>query len=104
MTTSLWSVALFDVLENSEFLVTAGLLILALGGGSLVIFFINRWKKQTTRDKHRSIDALNTYRTMYERGELSKAEYEAIRGHVSSQARNEILDAVHKKTNEKQPP
>jgi hypothetical protein len=82
------------LLENADFLTAMGLLlaVILLGGGTLI--WLDRWrKKQAARDATRSVDALSSYRALYDRGEISREEYQTIRGQLAHQMREE-LDAV----------
>ena len=92
------------LLENSDFLLTLGLLLAVILGGGFALLWLDRWrKKQATRDQTRSVDALSAYRDLYDRGEISRAEYETIRGQLAYQMREEIdaaLEARKKKAKE----
>jgi hypothetical protein len=86
------------LLENADFLLTLGLLLAVILGGGFALLWLDRWrKKQAARDQTRSVDALSAYRTLYDRGEISRAEYETIRGQLAYQMREEIDAALEAK-------
>src|SRR4051812_17713782 len=78
------------LLENSDFLISVALLLVALLGGGIVLLWLDRWRKKQAARQTRSVDALSAYRDLYDRGELSRAEYEVIRGQLAHQMREEI--------------
>jgi len=83
------------LLENADFLLTLGLLLAVILGGGFALLWLDRWrKKQAARDQIRSVDALSAYRNLYDRGEISRAEYETIRGQLAHQMREEIDAAM----------
>jgi hypothetical protein len=76
--------------QSVEFLVTVGLLVLILLGGAVVLYITDVWRKKQLAPDRESADALTTYRAMYERGEITEAEYHAVRNRVASQLRHEV--------------
>jgi hypothetical protein len=78
------------LLENSDFLLSIAFLFVALLGGGVILLWLDRWRKKQAAGEMRSTDALSAYRALYERGELSKGEYELIRGQLAHQMREEI--------------
>jgi hypothetical protein len=60
---------------------TAGL-ALALLAGALVIWLVDRWRKQSTTTTN-TAEELTEFRGMYERGEITEEEYVRLRNRVS---------------------
>jgi len=82
------------LLEDADFLLTLGLLLAVILLGGFALLGLDRLrKKRAAADQTRSVDALSSYRTLYDRGEISRTEYETIRGQLAHQMREEI-DAV----------
>lgn len=64
---------------------TGGLLL-----GALVIAWIDRWRKRVNTDKITPTEQLSNFRSLYERGELSREEYDRIRSRLSQKIRQEL--------------
>jgi hypothetical protein len=64
---------------------TAGL-ALALLLGALVIWLVDRWRKQSAKTTN-SAEELTDFRGMYERGEITEEEYGRLRTRVSGRMR-----------------
>ncbi len=79
-----------NLFQSVEFLVTVGLLVLILLGGAVVLYFTDVWRKKQLAPDRESAEALTVFRTMYERGEITAAEYEAVRTRVATQLRQEV--------------
>jgi hypothetical protein len=79
-----------NLFQSVEFLVTVGLLVLILLGGAVVLYFTDVWRKKQLAPDRESAEALTTFRAMYERGEITEAEYEAVRTRVATQLRQEV--------------
>lgn len=57
-------------------LIFAGILLVA----AVVFLFFDRWRKRPTGESARDVSlSLNSFKEMYERGELTEAEYERIK-------------------------
>ena len=68
------------MVKNQDFIVWsvvfAGVLILA----AVVFVFFDRWRKKPTGESTRDVSlSLNSFKEMYENGELTEAEYERIK-------------------------
>ncbi len=70
-------------------LTTAGL-IAALLVGALVILFVDRWRKRPSEQRFTSGDQLAHFRELYEEGEISREEYDRIRGRLQERLRKEM--------------
>ena len=73
-----------------EFFLSVGLLISVLLGGAVVFFFIDRWRKRQLSPGRETTDTLSSFRTMFERGELTEAEYRKVRDRVAARMREEV--------------
>jgi hypothetical protein len=77
------------VWEDPRVLVWTGVLTGGLLLGALVIAWVDRWRKRAAADDGVAADQLVTFRSLYERGELSREEYDRIRARLSSQLRQQ---------------
>ncbi|HVK15159.1 MAG TPA: hypothetical protein VM597_40845 [Gemmataceae bacterium] len=77
--------------QSVEFLVTIGLLVLILLGGAVVLYVTDVWRRKQLAPDRESADALTSYRVMFERGEITEAEYVAVRNRIAAQMRQEIV-------------
>jgi hypothetical protein len=86
----MWAVVLFaqagradkDPFRQPEVIWGTAGLALALLAGALVIWLVDRWRKQTTVTTH-SAEELTDFRGMLERGEITEEEYAKLRTRVS---------------------
>ncbi len=79
-----------NLLDSTEFLVGTVSLIAALLGGAVVIWYLDRWRKQQQRGAAESTESLTHFRELFENGEITETEYKRIRGKVSTQMRKEV--------------
>ncbi len=77
--------------QSIEFWVSVGLLVLILLVGAIVLYFTDVWRKRQLAPGRDSTEALSTFREMYERGEITEAEYHAVRDRVAAQMRQEVM-------------
>jgi hypothetical protein len=80
-------------LEPGELLMVALPLIGLLLVAALVLFFVDRWRKRRTvvdSDACAPNDQLSHFRSLYERGEMSREEYESVRALLAGQLRKEL--------------
>lgn len=78
---------------SPEFLLTAGLLAAVLLGGAVVLFVLDRWRKRQLSGREESVESLTSFRAMYERGELTETEYQAVRDKMARQVKREVAAA-----------
>ena len=71
---------------------TAGL-ALALLGGALVIWLVDRWRKKATATTTNTAEELTDFRGMYERGEITEEEYVRLRNKVSGRMKEALSPA-----------
>jgi hypothetical protein len=82
----LWAANLLTV----EFLVTVGLLVLVLLVGAAVLHYTDAWRKRQLLPPHESAESLSSFREMFERGEITEAEYLAVRDRVAARVKQEV--------------
>lgn len=82
--------AITNLLDSTEFVVGTAALIAVLLSGAVVIWYLDRWRKQRERGASESTESLTNFRALFENGEITEEEYKRIRGKVSSQMRREV--------------
>jgi hypothetical protein len=65
-------------------------LVAALLLGALVIAVVDRWRKRSSSDRLTPGEQLSQFRSLYEKGELSREEFERIRTLLGEQLREEL--------------
>ena len=79
---------------STEFLLTLGLLVVVLMTGAVVFFFLGRWRQHQFADHEgETVESLTSFRTMYERGELTESEYQAVRDKMARKVKQEVAAA-----------
>ena len=76
---------------STEFLVTIGLLIATLLGGAVVLYFTDIWRKKQFSAGHESLESLTHYRALFDRGEITETEYQAIRARVATRVKQDVV-------------
>jgi len=84
------AVAATNLLDSTEFIVGTVSLVAVLLGAAIVLWALDRWRKQEARRNLESTESLSNFRALFERGEISEAEYKRIRDRVSNQMRREV--------------
>lgn len=80
-----------NTLLTVEFLVTVGMLVLVLLVGAAVLHYTDAWRKQQQLiPPHESAQSLSSYRELFERGEITEAEYAAVRDRVAARVKQEV--------------
>lgn len=64
-------------------------LLVALLLGALVLYFVDRWRKRPMRASSESSDQLTHFRSLYERGEMTREEYERVKGLLTGELQRE---------------
>ncbi len=82
--------AVTNLLDSTEFLVGTVSLVAVLLGGAVVIWALDNWRKKEAQRGIASTESLTDFRALFERGEISEAEYKRIRERVSNQMRREV--------------
>jgi hypothetical protein len=80
-------------------------LVIALLVGALIIAIVDRWRKRHGVARVDSGDQMAHFRALYERGELSKEEFEQIRARLGVRMRRELRLSTHPEVDQvKNPP
>lgn len=80
-----------DLLQNTDFLWMTGALVATLLVGALILSRVERWRKRQMSDSAGAdIEQLTSFRAMYERGELSKEEYDRIKSKEAQRLRDKV--------------
>lgn len=78
------------LLENSEFLLACGLMALVLFGGAIVLSYFDRRRKRQEAAFSDSTSQLDSYRELYENGEITEKEFLRLRERVAGAMKKEI--------------
>jgi hypothetical protein len=65
-------------------------LIAVLLLGAVLVYLVDRWRKRLQSERPSAGDQLTSFRALYERGELSREEYERIRNKLGQKLRQEL--------------
>jgi hypothetical protein len=76
-------------LLDGRFLLTSAILALSLLIGAIVIAFARRWLEMSRRGAAPANDQLAHFRALYEKGELSREDFQKIRDVLTQQIRHE---------------
>jgi hypothetical protein len=95
-----------DLLQDPEFLWWVGALMATLLVGAFILSRVERWRKrQMSNSPEADIQQLSSYRAMYERGELTKEEYDRIRRKEAHRLRDKVVPKTEMTAAEgKEPP
>jgi hypothetical protein len=81
-----------DMIQSAEFLWLVGALVAILLLGAILISWIERWRKRQLSDSTAAdIEQISSYRTMFERGELTIEEYERIKRKEAHRLRDKLI-------------
>ena len=88
----LFSDAREDPLRSPEVIWGVAGITIALLAGAAVIYAVDQWRKRTSADTSDSdaSGALTSYRTMYENGELTEAEYAELRRRLAEKMKKPV--------------
>jgi hypothetical protein len=75
---------------SPRFLWPAVALVAALLIGAIIIALVDRWRKRPLQDRPSANDELAEFRSLYERGELSREEYDKIRSRLGERLRQDL--------------
>jgi hypothetical protein len=78
------------LLENTEFLVACGLMALVLFGGAVVLSYFDRRRKRADAAFLDSTSQLESYRELYENGEITESEFLKVRDRVAGRMKREV--------------
>ncbi len=71
-------------------LVAFGMLGGALLVGALAVHLIDRWRKRDAKAEHTPDEDLTNFRAMFERGELTEAEYDKVRKRAAERMKQKL--------------
>src|SRR5205807_1332103 len=72
------ALTLFALTKEERLFLWTGVLAVVIIAGALIIARIDRWRKRQMADGDDSPAHLGSFREMFERGELSRAEYDEV--------------------------
>ena len=78
------------LLENAEFLIACGLMALVLFGGAFVLSYFDRRRKRQEAAVTDTTAQLESYRELYESGEITGGEYQRLRERVAGRMKQEV--------------
>ena len=78
------------LLENSDFLIACGLMALVLFGSAVVLSYFDRRRKRQEAAFQDSTSQLESYRELYENGEITESEYLKVRERVAGKMKKEV--------------
>jgi hypothetical protein len=73
-----WAVPILALTKEQRLILWVSVLVGVLVVGGVVIARVDAWRKRQMADKDDSPEHLGSFRAMYERGELSKKEYDKV--------------------------
>jgi hypothetical protein len=77
-----------DLFDRAEFWWGTGGLVVALVAGAVVVGWVDRWRKrQALAAGAESGEELTSFRAMFERGEITEAEYARLRHRVAERVK-----------------
>ena len=79
-----------SLLEEPQFLLGTAALVGVLLAGAMVIALARRWRQRSNPAPPTTGDRLGYFRQLYERGELSREEFEEIRGKLAQEIKAEL--------------
>jgi hypothetical protein len=86
MTVLAWAVPVLALGKEERLLLWVGVLASVLVIGGLIIGRLDRWRKRQMETEDDSPEHIGSFRSMYERGELSKEEYERVLWRMAERA------------------
>ena len=88
-----------DIVQDPEFLWLVGALVATLIVGAIMISWIERWRKRQLSDSPKAdVEQISTYRAMFERGDLSKEEYDRIKQKEAHRLRDKLTAQATKRS------
>lgn len=78
------------LLENTDFLIACGLMAVVLFGGAVVLSYFDRRRKRQEEAFTDTTSQLESYRELYENGEITGSEYQRLRSRVAGRMKQEI--------------
>ncbi len=78
------------LLENTDFLIACGLMAVVLFGSAVVLSYFDRRRKRAEVAFQDSTSQLESYRELYENGEITEREYLRVRDRVAGKMKKEV--------------
>jgi hypothetical protein len=72
--------------------------------GAAILALVNRWRKQPRKETTDAGDQLSHFRSLYDRGELSREEFDQIRAKLGVKLRKELNVPNKSDPKDQQPP
>ena len=72
------------------FLRAAWPLMVALLVGALIIYLVDRWRRRPPQPAAEANDQLAHFRSLYERGEMTREEFDNVKARLTGQLRREL--------------
>jgi hypothetical protein len=80
-----------DMVKSDGFLWVVGALVATLLVGAVLLKWLERWRKrQLTDTPANDVQQLGSFRSMFERGELTKEEYDRIKRKEAARLRDKM--------------
>jgi len=76
--------------KEHRFVMASAAMIGVLLFGALVIWLVDRWRRRQDSDRGRGDNQMSTFRELYEKGLLTREEYDRIRGKLSTRMLREL--------------
>jgi hypothetical protein len=76
--------------QRSALLVVTGLLALSFLVGAILVWLADRWRRRQMSDETRPGEEMTSFRALYERGEISKEEYDRIRTRMAEKLKQKL--------------
>ena len=87
---------LFALSGEERFLFWVGILLAVLVVGGMLMARLDRWRKRQMEVLDETSDHIGSFRALYERGEISKAEYDRVLRRVAERAGVKIKPVIVK--------
>lgn len=86
MTLLSWGPTLFALSKEERLFIWVGILVAVLIVGGVIIGRLDRWRKRQMEEMDETSDHVTSFRALYERGEISKEEYDRVLRRVAERA------------------
>ncbi|MDB5308484.1 MAG: hypothetical protein JWO38_2686 [Gemmataceae bacterium] len=83
-----------SLLDRPEFIYATAGLAGALLLGAVVVYLVDRWRKQSLLRDRQTGGELAGFRTMFERGEITEEEYARLRQKVAARVKHPAVPAT----------
>lgn len=81
-----------EILQSPDFIWVIGALVASLLIGAFILSRVDRWRKRQLSDSPGAdMVQLSNYRALFEKGELSKEEYDRIKAKEAQRLRDKVV-------------